>query len=460
MSVPNDSVVFSNSNTNPVVSVVLSIDRSGSMGAVIGGDFTVPITRLQKVQMAAAIFVTNMQCPEMDGIDVADYLGVISFSTVTDICVPEDGGKELLELLHLTDKEDVHKRILALTPGGGTYLGKACQKGSELLENYSIPRAQILLSDGLSTQRGFSAEDLNPDIPVYTIGYTSNSGNQNPQNDDLLQEIADHTGGLYYPSVLPDDLTDIYNDIASQLGMFKVVVSESRRFRSFFSTLICDVPAGQRPGEKFAFRIVLTWQDSRIKFVGRDILSNNEITVYLRQGNSLVPLEVVQDFDDFGLPNSAIMLKGELTESGDPYETRRLTVLLGGHNSEYVDVRVALLVYDRSISFDAQVESAKITQGDDIKYQLRVLDDGEPVERVNYNILMSVGEGDDIATPYNRQQELNLAGAKEGKDHFLRGSIKAYNEGTHKFKVEAQGYSEKSGKKFKLTRLMNVRVTI
>merc|ERR1712178_462365 len=221
---------------------------------------------------------------------------------------------------------------------------------------------------------------------------------------------------------------------------FKVVFSESKRLQSSFETFSRDVPAGQRPGEKFLFRIVLIWQDSEIKFVNRrEFVWTNEITVYLRQRNLMVPLEVVQDFDDLGLPNSA--------------------VVLGGHNSRFVDVNVALLVYDRSMSLEAGVESAKITQGDNIKYQLRVLDDGEPVEGVNYNILMSLGDPDDKTTPY-RQQEVNLVDAQEGKDHAFRGSIKTDNEGTYKFKVEAQGYSEKSGRKFNLTRLMNVRVTI
>lgn len=46
------------------------------------------------------------------------------------------------------------------------------------------------------------------------------------------------------------------------------------------------------------------------------------------------------------------MLKGEFIELGDLYEMRRLMVLFGGYNSEYVDVCVVLLVYDRSIFFD------------------------------------------------------------------------------------------------------------
>lgn len=461
MSVPNDSVVFSNSNNDDrVVSIVLSIDRSGSMNTVVGGDFSVAITRLEKVQMAAVVFITNMKCQERFTDDIADNLGVISFSSTPTICVPEDGSTGLLELLTLQNVDDAQQKILALRPGGATAIGSACRKGSELLEKYSIPKAQILLSDGLSTDRDFRVENLNPDIPIYTIGYTFNPNNQNPQDEDLLQAIADHTGGTYYPYVHADELSDIYNDIASQVDMFKVVFSESKRLQSSFETFSRDVPAGQRPGEKFLFRIVLIWQDSEIKFVNRrEFVWTNEITVYLRQRNLMVPLEVVQDFDDLGLPNSAVVLEGELTETGDPHELRRLTVVLGGHNSRFVDVNVALLVYDRSMSLEAGVESAKITQGDNIKYQLRVLDDGEPVEGVNYNILMSLGDPDDITTPY-RQQEVNLVDAQEGKDHVFRGSIKTDNEGTYKFKVEAQGYSEKSGRKFNLTRLMNVRVTI
>ncbi|MGJ3507096.1 VWA domain-containing protein [Enemella sp. A6] len=111
--------------------------------------------------------------------------------------------------------------------------------------NAPAPGAIVLLSDGENTagrspiQAAHAVEKAG--VPVYTIAYGTENGfvdldgerHRVPPDEKLLQEIASITGGKAYAAGSTSDLSEVYDNIGSEVGYEKVEHEITDRFAGF-----------------------------------------------------------------------------------------------------------------------------------------------------------------------------------------------------------------------------------
>ena len=159
------------------MNLVLVIDRSGSMASE---------NKLEQVKNSAVELLNNL--------DPADRLAIITY---------DDSIQTLLSSTTVEDKAHVRDLIYSLSPGGSTNLCGGMQAGFEEAKRYfrndTVNRI-ILLSDGLAnvgivdpTAIASEAQKIRENrISVSTMGVGIE------YNENLMANIADHSGGNYY----------------------------------------------------------------------------------------------------------------------------------------------------------------------------------------------------------------------------------------------------------------------
>jgi Ca-activated chloride channel family protein len=187
--------------------VMLVIDVSGSMAA----------TDLQPTRLAAA---TNAARQFIDSLPDGAQVGVVSFSQGASVVAPlsEDRGR-------------ADDALARLTPQGGTAIGDGLnaalsQLGQRPAE--SAPGLVVLLSDGESNlgQPPMSVADRakQQGVQVDTVGIGQRGAqayiNRQPVGLDetTLKSIADTTGGQYFYAADSGQLSEIYNQLGSQIS--------------------------------------------------------------------------------------------------------------------------------------------------------------------------------------------------------------------------------------------------
>jgi hypothetical protein len=171
--------------------VVFCIDSSGSMINSDPSDLRID---------AAKSYVDDMRQPDRGAVVDFDEDAILV-------------GNDHLSSDYILIKNNIDK----IDSAGGTAIGAALQLANDELINYGDPShiwIIILLTDGLTGDRPlcYSEADRSAEneIKVYTIGLGSGA------DEDLLQDIADITGGKYYPAPTPEYLEGIYHDIRTQ----------------------------------------------------------------------------------------------------------------------------------------------------------------------------------------------------------------------------------------------------
>jgi Ca-activated chloride channel family protein len=218
--------------------VVLVTDISGSMMAT-----DVDPDRLSAARDAAKQFASEL--PD-------DFrLGLVTFSSQAQLAVPPT-----------TDRATVEGALDAMRAQGGTAMGDGLSEGLDALREFtaqaveedagpgsgdddgaggdaadSPPAVVVLLSDGESTSgrldpltaAGFAADQ---GVPVHTVALGTDEGTITltdpqtliertlpvPPDRDTLRRVAEDTGGRYFDAPSADELSQIYEDLGSQVG--------------------------------------------------------------------------------------------------------------------------------------------------------------------------------------------------------------------------------------------------
>ena len=178
------------------ISVVLAIDKSGSMS--------------EEGKMAAAISAANKFIDLMHSNDKAF---IISFSSD----VRRHGIFSSLKS-HLHDIVTWNN----FAPGGGTALYDAVSVSTTEVLKEAGRKAVIALTDGIENQSKTKYETLvekikQGGIPVYTVGLG------NTINENVMRQIAWDSGGRYYHVPNSEDLVNLYSSISQQLHKIYVI---------------------------------------------------------------------------------------------------------------------------------------------------------------------------------------------------------------------------------------------
>ncbi|MFQ6066417.1 MAG: VWA domain-containing protein [bacterium] len=183
----------------PALSLVLVIDKSGSMGER-GGD--APISSSSKLLLAkkAALAVADL-------LTGYERLGVLSFDTVPRWTVP---------LQVVTDKTEIARRLSSLAAGGGTSLFPALKETfDKLRKERSIVKHIIILSDGLSAPGEFESmvkRMTNTKVSVSTVAIGEDA------DLELMKNIARWGKGKSYYTTNIQSLPRIFTTEALRVG--------------------------------------------------------------------------------------------------------------------------------------------------------------------------------------------------------------------------------------------------
>ena len=224
------------------VSIVMCVDRSGSMAAEDFERDGRPVSRLTAVKKVFKDFVEGSK--DFRG-RTNDLVGLIAFGGFVDSCCPltldHASLVELLETIEtpvpLFDSRGVMIRTRVLDEESGTAIGDALATAVERVKDSPAKtKIVVLLSDGMQT-----AGELSPEegvkiaqaygVKVYTIGVGSSGPVPFPSylpsgehimtlqelnfNPATLHMIADSTGGRYFYANDLEKLKEVYEEIDS-----------------------------------------------------------------------------------------------------------------------------------------------------------------------------------------------------------------------------------------------------
>jgi len=202
-------------NHDAVISIVMVIDISGSMEGK-------PIEEAMRAANAL-----------LDQLSVQDRAAIIAFADKVQDLDPtqlEDGK----ELGFTTDKNAVRNVVNFLDTkiGWDTPLYDAIYKGVKMASSEPVgKRAVVVMTDGrderdndngvpvkdagsLSTPDDPINEANRHNIPIFSIGLTGLGGKIDTK---YLARLAERTGGIYQEAPGPEELTPLFEEVASQL---------------------------------------------------------------------------------------------------------------------------------------------------------------------------------------------------------------------------------------------------
>ncbi|HEU0088392.1 MAG TPA: VWA domain-containing protein [Pseudonocardiaceae bacterium] len=202
--------------------VLLVLDVSLSMQAT-----DVTPSRFAAAKQSAMEFTDNLT----PGIN----LGLVSFAGTPTVLVSPT-----------TDRSSVKEAIVNLQLAEATATGEAIFAALQAIESFGSvvgdaagppPARIVLLSDGKQTipsedysgPRGaFTAAVASADlhVPISTISFGTEQGVVDikgnsvrvPAQDDAMREVARLSGGEFYDAESQQDLSNVYNDLAEQIG--------------------------------------------------------------------------------------------------------------------------------------------------------------------------------------------------------------------------------------------------
>lgn len=214
-------------------STVLLMDVSGSMGNSWQGG--VKIESAQK----AALDLTRMVAAENGSFHTSHQLGLATFSTTA----------QLVQGLAM-NSSTIEQAIASISPQQNTNMGGGLEVALLELKN-AKPKDKliILLSDGKTNEGPDKIEILSrivsqavaQQVKVYTVGF----GNRGEEIDeDLLQQIAEKTGGSYFYAGSGFDLSKAYVLLRHQ-SMGEVLLQKEGAIRQGEILDLGDVSVGK-----------------------------------------------------------------------------------------------------------------------------------------------------------------------------------------------------------------------
>ena len=182
--------VASGTTHGPTTSVVLALDRSGSMDRVLS----------DAVQAASAL-LTELGSPGIE-------LSVLTFNSKVDPL-----GQPWRQ-----NAPSLSRALKLLDAGGGTALYGAAREGIRLLASRHTARHLVLFTDGANSVEGQSVRSVldaatQAGVVVHTVGLVTKELKEEP-----LRSLAERTGGHFYRAESSRALATHFRKLGERLG--------------------------------------------------------------------------------------------------------------------------------------------------------------------------------------------------------------------------------------------------
>lgn len=208
--------------------VVLVIDVSRSMAAT-----DIAPSRLEAAQQLSIDFVDEL--PEQYNVAIVSM-----------------AGNPATRLPPTTDRSLARRAISALALQDSTAVGDAIYVALSAIamaprgdDGSVAPGAIVMLSDGQNTAGrapAQAAQQAEADgVPVHTIAYGTENGSVDldgvrervPPDRELMQSLAEATGGTYAPAESAGDLSRVYDTIRSSVGYEEVLTETTATWAGY-----------------------------------------------------------------------------------------------------------------------------------------------------------------------------------------------------------------------------------
>lgn len=211
----------------PNLTLLLLLDQSGSMGAVVGEGSTK--TKLEIAQQAALGAITLL--------NPADLVGVLAFESTPTWVVP---------LQRAENQSLIARQISRLESGGGTAIAPALEEAIRVMEGVnSAVKHVILLTDGHAEGDVFTAQvnrlrRTGATLSTVAVGRDADR--------ELLQKLAAAGAGRYYYTDDPNEVPRIFATetatVTTELRIDRQFTPREVRAAPFIRSLI---PTGELP---------------------------------------------------------------------------------------------------------------------------------------------------------------------------------------------------------------------
>lgn len=194
--------------------VVLVMDRSGSMGEWAGPDAE-PIERMALAHRAVEFLVS--------GLPDRARVGVVAYDDNADIILePTEVGGSRDEIMG-----EIRRRV---TPGGSTNAEAGLTRGYEMARREADGDRSVLvllLSDGVANVGATRTDDILEEIGERSdIGLSTVGVGLGPFNDVLMEQLANRADGTYHYVDSPDEARRIFVD--DLVGLLSLAARDAR----------------------------------------------------------------------------------------------------------------------------------------------------------------------------------------------------------------------------------------
>ena len=332
---------------NPI-SIALIVDRSPSM-SYYGYVGTTKIASENSVNLTY----------------IEDQLAIVSYSTNQTVELP------LTKITSTADRDNARAKIsnIDFNIGNMTAIGDAMTVGATQLNGATNRKGMLLLTDGINN-RGSNPTTVANTLKGQNIRvFTLPMGPASDQN--LLQQIANITGGVmkYMPNI--DDLFEVFNYLRSDYAVIPLAYNAQANVLSQGITVRISAQEDQDTS------FTIQWSNTSVKYVPRTPVNKNEITLEVinPSGAVLKPEEIfIQSVSGTGF----LMFRLQRGAIPGPW-----TIRVKSFNNQPFPYTLAAFEANNSITKEILSSTDKpVKAGDPIQLDWHILDQGEPVGSV------------------------------------------------------------------------------
>jgi len=296
---------------------------------------------------------------------IEDQFAVVSYSTNQTVEFP------LTKITATAVRDNARAKIsnINFNIGQMTAIGDAMNVGAAQLNGAVNTKGMLLLTDGINN-RGANPITVANSMKSQNIRvFTLPMGPASDQN--LLQQIANITGGVmkYMPNV--DDLFEVFNYLRSDYAAIPLAYNGQANILSQGITVRISAQEDQETS------FTIQWKDTTVKYVPRPPVNKNEITLEVinPSGAVLTPEEI---FIHSVTGSGFVMFRLQRGAIPGPW-----TIKVKSYNNQPFPYTLAAFEANNNITKEILTDVSKsVKAGKPIQLDWHTLDYGEPVKEV------------------------------------------------------------------------------